>query len=376
MRIAQVSHSLNCGGSMALVVALSCELAKRGHEVDVVCLDRRSGSAHENLWIARLVHPGIRLHFLDRERGAPGVAAAVKLWRLVQRRRYDVLHSHLPMPDAIGGLIRRLSPHRLAHVVTVHNTHEPRSRVLQALASGANVVYCSEAVGRKNPLPGITTTVIPNGIPPKPDLTPVKSRSAVRREIGLSNSATVVIGVGRLCPQKNFAATLQALAAMTKRASIADLHCLICGDGEERGQLQTRVRELGLEGIVHLMGARTDLQSLLGASDVFLSTSRHEGMPLSVLEALSAGLPCVLSDIQEHHELAGSMPGCAFTSLAPESITLAVESVLRHPIDPYSLRRQRATLLQKHSIEQCADLYDRLYQASCDSRLLPHLARP
>jgi glycosyltransferase involved in cell wall biosynthesis len=376
MRIAQVSHSLDCGGSMALMVALSCELAKRGHEVDVVCLDRRSGSAHEDLWIDRLARRSIAIHFLGRNRGAAGASAAVKLWSIVQRRRYDVLHSHLPMPDAISGLVRRLTLHRFAHVITVHNTNEPRSRLLEALGSGASVVYCSEAVGKKNPLPGISSTVIPNGIPDEHDAGCAQTRSAVRREIGLGDTARIVIAVGRLCAQKNFAATVQALAALQKRESIADLHCLICGDGEDRAGLQTRVRELGVEGMVHFMGARTDLPSLLGASDVFLSTSRHEGMPLSVLEALSAGLSCVLSDIQEHHELAGSMPGCAFVSHAPEAIALALESVLRHPADPESLRRQRAKLLQKHSIKQCADLYDRLYQACCGAGLMPRLAHP
>lgn len=365
MRIAQVSHSLDCGGSMALMAALSCNLAKCGHEVDVVCMDRRSGSAHEALWIERLGQRGIAVHFLGRKPERAGTLAAAKLWWMVQRRRYHVLHSHLPMPDAMGGLVRRLSIHPFLHVVTVHNTYEPRSRALEALASGAHVVYCSESVRNRNPLPGISSTIISNGIIETDSRNPHLSRRTIRQELGLHAATKIVIWVGRLCPQKNFAATIQALAVLKTRNSIPDLHCLVCGDGPERAELEDRVRDLGLEGMVHFMGARTDMPVLLQASDAFLSTSRHEGMPLSVLEALSAGLPCVLSDIPEHHELAGPMPFCVFVSYAPESIAAALEATLHAASDPHLIRRQRAMLLEKHSIEKCADSYQRHYEACC-----------
>ena len=374
MRIAQVSHSLDCGGSMALVVSLSCELMKRGHQVEVICLDRQSGSAHEAVWIKLLAQQGIALYFLGRRRGAMGLTAAAKLWWMVQRKGYDIVHSHLPMPDAISGLVRRLSPHPFAHVITVHNTYEPRSRTLGALGSGANVVYCSAAVGRSNQLPGVSSTVIPNGIPQEQHVTAVNLRSTVRQDIGVDSSAKIVMAVGRLCPQKNFSAVIEALAELKRRNAISDLHCLICGDGEERKALETRAGELGIESIVHFMGARTDVPNLLKASDAFLSTSRHEGMPLSVLEALNAGLPCVLSAIQEHYELASMMPGCVFVLQNPAEIASGLETVLCHPLDPDELRERRAIPLQKHSMEQCAESYDYLYQACCGSKALPHQA--
>lgn len=372
MRIVQVSHSLDCGGSMALVVALSCELVKNGHEVDVICIDRPSGSAHEALWVDRLAQGGIGVRFLGRKPGATGSAAAAQLWRLVQRRHYDVLHSHLPMPDAIAGLVRRLSSHRFAHVVTMHNTHEPRHRILEILASGANVVYCSEAVRQRNSLSGISSTVIPNGISLGLSALPEKSRAAMRQEIGLDGSAKIVIAVGRLCPQKNFGASINAIALLKSRNIIPDVKLLVCGDGEDRAWLDNRVRELGLTGIVRFMGARTDVSSLLAASDVFLSTSNHEGMPLSVLEALSAGLPCVLSAIQEHYELAESMAGCTFVAQAPDAIASALGAALDQPPASDVLCRERYPLLQKHSIQGCAGLYEDLYQVCCHPNLVPH----
>jgi glycosyltransferase involved in cell wall biosynthesis len=192
--------------------------------------------------------------------------------------------------------------------------------------------------------------------------------------LGLDDAARVVITLARLCPQKNLAATVQAMALLKSRNSIADLHCLVCGEGEERAALEASVEELGLKGIVHFLGARTDVPSLLDASDAYLSTSLHEGMPLSVLEALSAGLPCLLSRIPEHYELAESMPGCTFVSDGP-LVVEALESVLRSAPDKDQLRRQRATLLEKHSIARCAELYHHLYEGCCGPALQPHLAR-
>ena len=361
---------------MAMVVALSAELAKGGHEVDVVCLDRPTGSSHEAHWIDLLGSRRVAVYFLGRKRRTPGIMAAGKLWWLIQRRRYDVVHSHLPMPDATSGFARRSSPHRFVHIVTIHNTYEPRSRWLTAWGRGANVAYCSEAARQRNPLPGVSSTVIPNGIPQMVFAIPGKSREEIRNQCGLSADARVVIAVGRMCPQKNFGTALEALAILKRRNTVANLQCLLCGTGEEREQLETRVRELELDGIVRFMGVRTDIPALLAASDVFLSTSRYEGMPLAVLEAVCAGARCVLSAIDEHIEIAASMPGCQFASLDPEAMASALERVLRDSSDLHLLRQQRAPYLKKHSIEECTESYQKLYQACCHPQLVSQPARP
>lgn len=373
MRIAQVSHGFDCGGSMAVMAALCLELSKRGHEVDAICIDQPSGSSHEALSIDRLRAQGVDVHFLGRKRGHAGVGAAARLWHLTQQRRYDVVHSHLPMPDAITGLVRRSQIHPFTHVVTVHNTREPRSGPLTWLASGANVVYCSEAVSRQNPLPGVSYTVIPNGIPQDGYAGFDDARGQVCQQLGLDPQGPIVIGVGRLCPQKAYHTALDALAILKYSGRAPDLQYLLCGEGEARAQLEFQTRQLGIEGAVHFLGARTDIQRLLGASDVFLSTSLYEGMPLSVLEALNAGLSCVLSDIPEHYELAGTMPGCQFAPHAPESVASALEAALAQKMSRAALRESRAPLLRKHSAEQSADSYLMLYDKCCRSRFVSEL---
>ena len=368
MRIAHVSHSFDCGGSMAVMATLCSELARRGHRVDAVCLDRRSRTDHERLWTNLLRAQGVGVFFLGREQGSAGVAAMARLWWLAQHQHYDVMHSHLPMPDAISGVVRRCSMPPFVHVITVHNTYEPRSRTLAWLAAGAHVVYCSEAARRSNPLAGLSQTVIPNGILQPNYATLAGARKETRQQLGLTLEGRVIIAVGRLCPQKAMDTALEAIALLKHSGRVPGLQLLVCGDGEERRQLEFQAHELGLGNTVHFLGIRADIPQLLSACDAFISTSRHEGMPLSVLEALSAGLPCVLSAIPEHYELAARMPGCLFASNAPAAMSSALESALLQPVTPAELRECRAELLRKHSVAQAAESYLALYERCCQPR--------
>lgn len=352
-----------------MAVALSLKFAQRGHEVDVVCLDRSSGSSHERLFLSALNEHRVSPRFLGRRIKWPGLMAALKLWWLVQRRQYDIVHSHLSMPDAITGLIRRVTGTCFRHVLTVHSTLEPRSAIRAAFAGGGNIVYCSQAAqNMSRPLPSVSNMVIPNGITQSAYSTPCAQRAQTRQQLKVPEDSLVVILVGRMSPQKNFDLAIDALRVLHERARYTNLRCLFCGDGQERPQLEAKAMRSGLNGVIQFCGSRTDMAAILGASDVFLSTSDYEGMPLAVLEALSAGLPCVLSSIDEHYEVAGAMPGCMFApSHDSEEVASALEAMLDKRISVSALKRGRDPLLEKFSIDVCAKSYISLYESLCHS---------
>jgi glycosyltransferase involved in cell wall biosynthesis len=178
--------------------------------------------------------------------------------------------------------------------------------------------------------------------------------------------AIVVIAVGRICAQKNFEAAIDAIAILARKPCAKTLRYLFCGEGLDKVRLETRAREFGINACVQFLGNRTDIPALLEASDVFLSTSLYEGMPLTVLEALHAGLRCVLSSIDEHYEIAKTMPGCRFAPPNhPEEIAMALEAAVSESIWPSDLKHARATLLEKFSIEKCVASYLSLYQSLC-----------
>jgi glycosyltransferase involved in cell wall biosynthesis len=169
-----------------------------------------------------------------------------------------------------------------------------------------------------------------------------------------------------MCSQKNFGSAIDAITILTRRAIVRKVRYLFCGDGLERQCLETRAMDLGLDSFVQFLGNRTDMPALLAASDIFLSTSLYEGMPLTVLEALNAGLPCVLSSIDEHYDIARSMPGCMFAPPnSPEEIAAALEVMAKDPISPSALKYLRAPFLEKFSIDSCVASYLSLYRLLC-----------
>ena len=348
-----------------MVVPLSAKLAELGHQVDVYCLDRPTGSDHERLAVRGLHLSGVRWRSLGRKRGKPGLAAAAKLWRLAQFSGYDVIHSHLPLADAITGFVRHISPARYKHVITVHSSGTAdKGRIVTLCSEGANVVYVSEATRRRNPSNGAVHVVIPNGINLESFRAPCAARIETRRSLGLPDTATVIIAVGRICVEKNYECAIQGIAALKSQTPDFDVRYLICGDGPGKKSLAALVTELQLDEYVQFCDSRTEIPELLAASDVFLSTSSIEGMPLSVLEALTSGLPCVLSAIDEHYEIARNMPGCVFAPPnCPEEVSQALQALMKDPMSPSVLRRDREPLLERFSIAACTISYSKFYQS-------------
>jgi glycosyltransferase involved in cell wall biosynthesis len=112
-------------------------------------------------------------------------------------------------------------------------------------------------------------------------------RQAARRKLGLPTDAAVVGTVSRLVPQKAVDDLLRAAAA------VPDLFLVVVGEGPERPALECLIAELGIGERVRLLGSRGDVPELLPALDIFALSSRWEGEPIALLEAMAAGLPCV-----------------------------------------------------------------------------------
>ena len=131
------------------------------------------------------------------------------------------------------------------------------------------------------------------------DLTPFQSpvnAVAIRTELGLPADAFAIGHVGRFIEQKNHLFLLEIVAEVAKREP--KMRLLLIGDGSLRPEIEQKVIQLGLTDHIIFAGLRPDVPYLmLGAMDVFLLPSFHEGLPLVLLEAQAAGLPCIFSDV-------------------------------------------------------------------------------
>src|SRR5262249_12378974 len=143
--------------------------------------------------------------------------------------------------------------------------------------------------------PAAKVVVIPNGVnvdrfAPRPE-----SRAAIRRELGIAADAPVAGILAALRAEENHELFLRAAAGV--RASLPDARFVVIGDGEERPAIEGWIRELGLGDAVLMLGNRSDVPDVLAALDVLALTSHMEANPVSILEAMSVGLPIVATDV-------------------------------------------------------------------------------
>lgn len=149
-------------------------------------------------------------------------------------------------------------------------------------------------------VPADRTVVIRNGIEPPPEA--VRSRESLLAEFNIPATARVVTYVGRLAAQKRVQDLLWAFALLRNCAD-QEVYFLIVGDGPERAADERFSQKIGYHDYVRFVGHRSDVSDVLRASDVFWLASEFEGQSNSLMEAMSLGLPVVVSDIAANREL-------------------------------------------------------------------------
>lgn len=245
--------------------------------------------------------------------GSGSVLSYVRSARQAMRSNgpYRAVHVHTNAPGALACVAARLAgiEHRIAHS---HNTAPRRmttrftvpleEAVLKLLIRATANRYCSCGRAAAKYLFGERLAETPERVVMLPNAIDVTSfervwaepREASRASLGLSPGEVAIGQVASLIPVKNHAFTLR-VAQHLHEAGVA-FRVFIIGDGQLRRELGEQVRATGLAEHVRFLGVRSDVPRLLRALDVFLLPSLFEGLPLSMIEAQAAALPCVVSD--------------------------------------------------------------------------------
>jgi glycosyltransferase involved in cell wall biosynthesis len=244
----------------------------------------------------------------------PGLdfAVARRLARALDARRIRVIHAHQYTPFFYAALAKVQLGGKVRLILTEHGRHYPdvvsgRRRSLNAwalsrLADRVNAVcgFSAGALATKDGFPPERIEVIPNGVE-LGEFEPSMSRETARRGAGLPLDARLIVSIARFHPVKDHATLIRAFAALSPRQPAARL--VLAGEGPLRADLESLAARLGVTGRVDFLGVRDDVPSLLKAADVFCLTSLSEAASLTVLEAMAAGVPIVLTDVGGNPEL-------------------------------------------------------------------------
>ncbi len=294
--VCQVLHTLGVGGAEVLATRLVRRL-KDEFQFVFACLDDLGTLGEE------LRAEGFTVEVLGRRQGLDWRCVR-QLASFVRDQNVDLIHAHQYTPFFYSRAPGWVGP-RLPVLFSEHGRFHPdlpsRKRMLFNrffLRRSDRVVAVGESVKRalveNEGIPAERIEVIYNGVRPEQFAVDEGARERLRKELGIAPDAPVAIQVARLDPIKDHGTALRA--AKKVHECLQNFQLLIVGDGPERATIETQIRELHLGGCVQMLGQRSDIRELLSAADLFLLTSVSEGIPVTLIEAMCAGLPVVSTD--------------------------------------------------------------------------------
>lgn len=175
-------------------------------------------------------------------------------------------------------------------------------------------------------------------------------------------SGKILISVGRLSEAKDQSTLLTAFRQVIERGF--DVRLLIVGDGEMRKKLATQIEENGLTNHAFLLGSRPDVDLLLSQADCFVLSSRREGLPMVILEAMASGLPIISTAVGGIPEiLRNEENGFLVPAEQPQKIAEKIEFILSHADKAKDMgRNNRQKVVENFSLKKTAQKYEEFYK--------------
>lgn len=300
--------------------------------------------------------------------------APAAIRELVREGRYDLVHVHTPVAAflvrfALRGLKLRPRVVYTAHGFHFHRNGKALPNAVFRFAERIAAPWCdalvtinredfdaAQAAGfatRVEYMPGIG---VDTGLW-KPERADIAAVAAVRRELGLDDAAVLFLMVAEFNPGKRHRDVIAAMQMLGK----GNVHVAFAGDGPLRAALQEQADVLGLADRLHFLGFRRDIPVLVRAARAVLLPSEREGLPRSLLEALSMGVPIIGADTRGISELT---EGCGLKHAVGdvEGLASAMQRLAQNPDEASALgERGRARMVADYDEQVVIGLHDKLY---------------
>ncbi len=354
-------------GVFRYVEGLAAFLRARGQEVHVAYSDRRGGAALGEFVKTVAQAGGETLNLgVGNSPEAGDASAAFRLWKMARRLRPDIIHAH---SSKAGVLARTLAlagvpgaylytPQAYYGLARRGGAKEWCFNALETAFGRIGTTLCTSSdeqqfAAQKLHLPPARLRVIFNPVDTvrfAPADAAAKART--RQELGLPGNQIVLGSIGRLSFQKDPQTLLRAVApVLRERADVTLLHV---GRGELESEVAQLIGELGLAERIHRVPYLEEPRSFYTAADAFVLTSRYEGMPLVLLEALACDLPLIISAAPGMTDILQA--GLTHCWSAPPEDAEAFTRALRAFLDDRTAARasnHRARAIEFFSAEKC-----------------------
>jgi glycosyltransferase involved in cell wall biosynthesis len=336
------------------------------HDASVIVLECNPGDSY---WVEPIRNLGYEVIELPRQ-GRLDVYRLSSLLREIRGRTPDILHIFTDSPSAIYGRLAGILARHNCVIVNErrHPANDPRwyriakrwllNRYVEAMVANArsSLVYSTVHLG----VSPKKAHYIPNGL----DLHRFQRDTSINARTLLPQTwpdPLVVIGtVGSLLPKKD----PEMLVRVARR--VVDVHpearFLHVGKGPLLSTVETLREELALKTFLHFEGERFDIPVLLQTMDIFVMTSRNEGMPNAAMEAMAMGLPCVVTDTGDSHEVVrDGETGYVVPIGDEEAIAERIIRLIKDPDMRHAMGDAGQNIIQSFGVEEMAARYRELY---------------
>ena len=366
LSILHVAAPGTVGGLERVLSALTSGLAGRGHDIHVAAvLDRRQ---QEPPFLEELHTAGVHVHPIVLPPRAY-VTERRRVRTLCRLLSPDVVHTHSDRPDVLDAPVaRRLG---IPTVTTLHGSSRMGGKAsvyewiqLRTLRRFSAIIVVSQPlvaeVGQYGVAPD-RVHLIPNACHPRGKSL---GRDAARHALGVPADVPLIGWVGRLIPVKAPELFVDALAQLRS----SPWHAVVVGDGPCRAATEALAHAHGLADRMTFVGTLPNAAPYFDAFDVFVLSSRSEGTPITVLEAMAARVPIVATGVGGVREMLDETDAVVVEPANPKALAGAIESVLSSRRARYDwTARAAARLNARYSIEPWLDAHEHVY-----SRLAQH----
>lgn len=299
MKVLNIIGSMDLGGAETMVMNMLREYRKDEN----ITFDFFVSEKKENYYEKEIIASKQKIFKTSKKTKNP-FKFCIDLVKVLKQKKYDVVHVHASnslafLPLLIAKILGVKV--RVAHSHTSNSSHGLKYRIFHNIFKSflnrtANVkISCSESSARW--LFGSSykkVLILPNPIDTDRFTFNEKKRIEIRNELHIDQSSNVIIHVGRFAEVKNHSFLIEVFKEFLKKQS--DSYLILVGDGEEKNKIKKVVDKYNLNEKIKFVGLRNDVENMMSASDIFLFPSLYEGMPLSIIEAQSSGLPCYISN--------------------------------------------------------------------------------
>jgi glycosyltransferase involved in cell wall biosynthesis len=367
MRIAHVVDSMEIGGAETLVSQMCRLQREQGHDPRVYAIAALGPLGERMRADGFAVEANLGQHLPDAARG---------FYRTFKESRPEVVHLHNPTPTVYAAIAARMAGVP-SIVSTRHSLVGPPRRLIVELKYAVAATCCDWAVGicdaTVNNMKSIHSVApkkivrIYNGVAPM---------ARVAKEHWPQKDGFTLVYVGRLEPVKNHKLLLTAFRAALR--SMPDLRLWIVGDGSERKALEGLAKELGIDSQITFWGQQLDVAQFFSAADTFIMSSSSEGLPMSLLQAFSLGLPAIVTDVGGMAEVVRvAQAGFTVPLTDPDGMAAAIIRMAAGDAERQRFSANaRDSFQSRFTLQTMVDAYMNLYRNTARAVLRQPQSRP